>query len=157
MGFSFSPPTLLSEFFANQLLLFVYVFVFTSVCLLVYLLLCLWSVFMFILFVFFCLFVSGCVLVCSLAARTQVTAVCRSSEEARGQQRRRTMRATPTTGSTMRTTTRSPLTCTTDTHTHTAIIWLLSLHWSRFGGGSFINSSCVCSLGWCIMMTHVSS
>ena len=79
---------------------------------------------------FFCLFVSGCVLVCSLAARTQVTAVCRSSEGARGQQRRRTMRATLTTGSIMRTTTRSPLTCTTDTRTE--IIWLLSLHWIIF-------------------------
>lgn len=106
-------PKLYFEFFANQLLLF-------SVCLHLSAVLstCLLSVFMFIFCV--CLFARLVVLlVCPLVARTRVTAICQSSGEGRGQQRRRTMRATVTTGSIQRTTTHSPLTCTTGTHTHT--------------------------------------
>lgn len=95
-----------------------------------------------------------CLLVRSFArlfvARTRATVVCPSSGEGKGRRRRRTMRAMATTGSSQRMTTRSPLTCTTQTNTHSNFISSRDL-------SNFLRVFVCNLLGWCIMMKHVSS
>lgn len=150
-----SPSLLLrsSEFFANQLLLFVYVF--TCVCLLVYLLLCLLSVFMFILLVFFvCLSRVACLFVrWQLGLKWQPSA---DHPKGRGVNRgdvrwELRWRQGVSWGRPL-----ALLWHVLLTHTHRNNLAFISAL-DYLCGGSFINSSCVYSLGWCIMMTHVSS
>lgn len=126
--------------FANQRLLFVFV---VHLCLPVVGRVCLCE---------FSLFRSVCTFG-SLAARTQATVVCQSSGEVRGQRRRRMMRATPMTESTKRTTSRSPLTCTTEKDTQTILISDLDSIWGLYSSFDI----CAYSLGWCTMMKHVNN